>query len=377
MDAWFVFLQVTQTVSRRADFLSGKVQVRTRPCLPRPWAVCAASNRCVRVRPAIGHVAVSLFSTEYFVMKPGTILFLGVASLCTFALAFTAVPRASGADSGEAAVKKHTADFVAAWTMHDPKAMAALWAEDGDLLDPWGHMGKGRTGVEKIFTDDQTGKGPLRDSTFELTGESVRFPTPDVAVDDWEVSISGSYGPDGSKQPAPMRFHCTSILKKVGGAWMIYAQRPYLTVAQTNASPAESESADHAMNVRFEDLKWDKIVPELGDKSSEIAILRVDPKTKATQLMIRVPQNTHVPKHWHTANETHTIVKGAFIIECEGKRQTLGHGSWNYVPSKMAHEAWTTPDEGALLFITADSAWDVNWVGGPPKPSDFIGGRKD
>ena len=153
-------------------------------------------------------------------------------------------------------------------------------------------------------------------------------------------------------------------------------------LAQTSAPPSqapsmEMEAAHAAMNVRYEDLKWEKIVPELGDKSSEIAILRVDPKTKATHLMIRVPKDIHVPMHWHTANETHTIVEGTFIMECDGKRETLGKGSWNYVPSKMHHQAWTKPDEGALLFITVDSAWDINWVGGPPKASDFLGGRKD
>jgi quercetin dioxygenase-like cupin family protein len=148
-------------------------------------------------------------------------------------------------------------------------------------------------------------------------------------------------------------------------------------VAQTDAPPVEAGSADHPMNVRFQDLKWERIVPELGDKSSEITILRVDPKTKATHLMIRVPKDFHVPKHWHTANETHTVVKGTFIVEWEGKRETLEQGSWNYVPSKMAHEAWTKPNEGALLYITVDSAWDINWADGPPKPSDFLGGRKD
>lgn len=132
----------------------------------------------------------------------------------------------------------------------------------------------------------------------------------------------------------------------------------------------------HASNVQFKDLQWKKIVPELGDRSSEIAFFRVDPITKATQLMIRVPKNTHVPKHWHSANETHTIVKGTFIMECEGKREILGEGSFNYVPAKMQHEAWTKPDEGALLFITVDSAWDINWVNGAPKPADFIGGQK-
>lgn len=140
--------------------------------------------------------------------------------------------------------------------------------------------------------------------------------------------------------------------------------------AAENQAPPASGSG-HALNVAFQDLKWQKIVPELADRSPEIVILRVDPTTQATQLMIRVPKNTHVPKHWHTANETHTVQSGTFIIECEGKRAELGPNSFNYVPSKMPHEAWTKPEEGALLFITVDGAWDINWVGGPPKPEDF------
>ena len=139
--------------------------------------------------------------------------------------------------------------------------------------------------------------------------------------------------------------------------------------AQSQAPPMSS--GGHALNIAFNDLKWQKIVPELGERSPELVILRVDPSTQATQLMIRVPKNTHVPKHWHTANETHTIMSGTFIIECEGKRTELGANSFNYVPSKMPHEAWTRPEEGALLFITVDGAWDINWVGGPPKPEDF------
>ena len=148
-------------------------------------------------------------------------------------------------------------------------------------------------------------------------------------------------------------------------------------LAQTTVSAEQSGPAAHAMNLHFKDLKWEKLQPELGKRSAEITTLRVDPNTKATHLMIRVPKDFHVPKHWHTANETHTVVKGTFIIESQGKREALGQGSWNYVPSKMVHEAWTRPNEGALLYITVDSAWDINWAGGPPKPSDFLGGRKN
>jgi mannose-6-phosphate isomerase-like protein (cupin superfamily) len=123
----------------------------------------------------------------------------------------------------------------------------------------------------------------------------------------------------------------------------------------------------HAMFVKAQDMEWKKIMPELGDNSPEIVILRVDPQTQATQLMIRVPKNFHVPKHWHTANETHTFLNGTFIMEGEGKRAELGPDSFNYMPSKMIHEGWTKPDEGTLLFITVDGAWDINWVDGPPQ----------
>ena len=177
-----------------------------------------------------------------------------------------------------------------------------------------------------------------------------------------------------------MKPHWRGIVFVLGifvAAFAVIAPLTTISAEETKGSqPKAAEAKDHAVNVRHEDMKWERMVPELGEKSSEITILRVDPVTKATHLMIRVPANTHVPKHWHTANETHTVVNGTFIMECEGKRETLGAGSWNYIPSKMHHEAWTKPDEGTLLYITVDSGWDINWVNGPPKPEDFIGGRK-
>jgi hypothetical protein len=47
-------------------------------------------------------------------------------------------------------------------------------------------------------------------------------------------------------------------------------------------------------------------------------------------------ENYHAPKHWHTANETHTVVSGTFIMKDEGgKVEVLGPGSFNYMPAKM------------------------------------------
>ena len=156
----------------------------------------------------------------------------------------------------------------------------------------------------------------------------------------------------------------------------VFALGPLILPGTTNrTTPSRPESlaqaavgdiAAHYMSAKFEDLKWEKILPAFGDDSPEIAILRVDPKTQATQLLIRNPKKFHVPRHWHSANETHTILRGNMVFECDGKREELDPGSFNYIPKKMVHQAWL-PDDG-LVFITVDSAWDVNWIDGSPQP---------
>jgi quercetin dioxygenase-like cupin family protein len=136
-------------------------------------------------------------------------------------------------------------------------------------------------------------------------------------------------------------------------------------VAQQSSAQAK---AGQAMGARYEDRQWQIIVPELGADSPQISILRVDPVTQATQLLIRVPKQIHVPMHWHSANETHTVIRGSWTFEHEGMRHQLGPGGFNYIPAKMHHQAWASSD--ALVFITVDSAWDNNWVSGPPTKED-------
>jgi quercetin dioxygenase-like cupin family protein len=77
----------------------------------------------------------------------------------------------------------------------------------------------------------------------------------------------------------------------------------------------------------------------------------------------------HVPIHWHSANETHTMIQGTAVFDHEGKHEQLGPGGFNYIPAKMQHQAWTS--EGSVVFITVDGAWDVNWIGNSPRKTDL------
>jgi mannose-6-phosphate isomerase-like protein (cupin superfamily) len=162
---------------------------------------------------------------------------------------------------------------------------------------------------------------------------------------------------------------CGRLIVEVFRALLLVA----ITASATaSAAPTETSTptAHAAMimpaYVKFDDLKWEKLVPELGANSAEITILHVDPKTGATQLMIRSPGNYHAAKHWHSANETHVVLSGTFIMQdTDGRRAELGPGSFNYMPAGMVHEAWSKPDEGNLVFITVDGPWDLNLVDGP------------
>jgi quercetin dioxygenase-like cupin family protein len=148
-------------------------------------------------------------------------------------------------------------------------------------------------------------------------------------------------------------------MKSIYGA---LAMAALVTPALAQNAPAHDPSV-HVVFQNFSGLTWEKTNPELGNNSPEVAILHVNPNTKATELLIRTPKDFHVPKHWHTANETLTVIRGTFVMAHEGsdKRVELNVGSYAYMPAKMVHEGWTK-GEGAMYLVTVDGAWDINWV---------------
>ncbi|PYK43210.1 MAG: hypothetical protein DME46_08190, partial [Verrucomicrobia bacterium] len=101
-----------------------------------------------------------------------------------------------------------------------------------------------------------------------------------------------------------------------------------LAFNETGAQTTEPATSDGPIFKNLSDLKWDKILPDLGENSPEICFLRIDPKTHATSLLIRTSKAIHVRKHWHTANESHTMISGKAVLACEGKRAELSPGGF-------------------------------------------------
>ena len=98
----------------------------------------------------------------------------------------------------------------------DAAALVALWTEDADVTGATGVHLKGRAAIEKalkgIFAEN---KG----SQLRIESESLRFLTPDVAIED---GTSYSIPPNGAP---PSRVRYTIVHVKKDGKWYLNSMR--------------------------------------------------------------------------------------------------------------------------------------------------------
>jgi len=131
-------------------------------------------------------------------------------------------PSARGSSKDHEAIQNRAHEFAAAWNRHDARAMAAAFAEDGDLIDPFGRVCKSRSEVENLLRQQHA--GPLKDSRYTQTIEGIRMLSPDLAICDTSAEVAGAKDPSG--KPTTLKAHVTMVLKKNGDSWQVVASRP-------------------------------------------------------------------------------------------------------------------------------------------------------
>jgi uncharacterized protein (TIGR02246 family) len=133
---------------------------------------------------------------------------------------------ALAAESGSTAAIKHlSSEFAAAWNAHDAKKMAAVWAENGDLINPFGQKASGRAAIEKFFENEQA--GVMKGTTYKIESISVRELDPSCAVGDWESVVTGMMDPNGKPLP-PFQHHVSVVCVKRAGHWHAAAVRAFV-----------------------------------------------------------------------------------------------------------------------------------------------------
>ncbi len=242
-----------------------------------------------------------------------------IAGALALAVGLSARP-ALAADSDDnaadaAAMKKNAEAFTAAFDKGDAKAVAAFWTPKGDYVDETGRHMKGREEIEKAFTEFFSENKGLK---VQIHTESMRFVTPEVAIEDGVTLVSE---PDGGP---PSRARYIVVHVKKDGKWMLSSvhDSPY-------APPGNYE--------HLKELDW-----AVGDWAND--------SSKG--------ENGHVSFQWA---ENQNFIHGTFAvtfkdIEVSGGTQTIG---WD--PIKKQIRSWTFDEDGGF----GEATWtrdDNRWV---------------
>jgi uncharacterized protein (TIGR02246 family) len=114
-------------------------------------------------------------------------------------------------------------EFSKAWNRHDAKALAALFAPEGDLINPGGRPASGKADLEQFFGEEHTGY--LKDSHMDVKIRRVQQLRPDVAIVTVDMAMTGMREP-GSDERSSGDIITTFVLENQDGAWHIVTARP-------------------------------------------------------------------------------------------------------------------------------------------------------
>ncbi|MDQ3665224.1 MAG: SgcJ/EcaC family oxidoreductase [Acidobacteriota bacterium] len=130
------------------------------------------------------------------------------------------VAQTKGNAKDKEAIKSIALKWQDTWNRHDMKALAALVAEDADLITVGGTWL--RSGKE--FEEDHAKSHTMmfKESVLTTNNLEVKFIRPDVAVAHVEWSIKGVKDPDGMPRQ-PQQGISTWVVEKRKGTWLIIA----------------------------------------------------------------------------------------------------------------------------------------------------------
>jgi uncharacterized protein (TIGR02246 family) len=121
----------------------------------------------------------------------------------------------------EKTIAKNRSAYIKAFNAGDARALALLWAEDGEFVDEQGRSFRGRAAIEKEFASFFARDKGL---TLEIDPGSLRFISPTVALENCTGRVTRAS--DGAATLAG----CTILHTKRDGNWLLASVRetPFL-----------------------------------------------------------------------------------------------------------------------------------------------------
>jgi uncharacterized protein (TIGR02246 family) len=184
------------------------------------------------------------------ILLPGVML--TVALNATRAADSTSAASKSGDVADVAAIRAMADSYVAAYNRGDAKAVANCWSEKGQWIGPDGKPVEGRAAIQKEL---EVMFALAKGLHLEILDFSVRFVTPDVAVEEGKVRVTRP-----GEEPSDSTY--IAIDHKQNGKWLLD------TVRETD-EPAAGEEAV-GPDSPLKELGW--LVGEWGNSDSKSGV---------------------------------------------------------------------------------------------------------
>jgi uncharacterized protein (TIGR02246 family) len=126
-----------------------------------------------------------------------------------------------------------------AWEKGDARRVVANFAEDGDMIDPFGRVARGRDAVAALLAGNFGGM--FQGSRIVFDPQRIRFLTRELAVVDgtWQVTLPQA---PGGQKPPPITGLVTTVFRKVNGRWQVQADRPMQRACLSPGPPRRKDS---------------------------------------------------------------------------------------------------------------------------------------
>lgn len=132
------------------------------------------------------------------------------------------------------------------------------------------------------------------------------------------------------------------------------------------AGPAQAQGASDAQAfINTKDIKWTDAPPSLP-KGAKIAVLQGDPgKAGPFVMRFKAPAGYKVAPHWHSQEESVTVISGTFYLGMGDKLDTksaraLSAGGFSFMPGKVNVYAFTKVP--TVVQINGNGPFDITYV---------------
>jgi hypothetical protein len=126
-----------------------------------------------------------------------------------------------------------------------------------------------------------------------------------------------------------------------------------------------------AMSVNAADLHWGP-APAVFPKGAELAVLHGDPTKKGPYTVrLKMPDGYTIAPHWHTQDESLTIVSGTFTLHMgdtlDAPGDKLEPGGFHFLPGKAHHAAVATGE--TIVQVHGNGPFDMHYLNPADDPS--------